>query len=346
MVTVDSRADDCPRAASLFTEAKQLIKPDGSQSIEAEAKLREAISFCPSLADAHYELGFLLESRGERVLARQSFHNAHSHGKDSRFARALGRTQILLKEFADAEKTYQQLLSDEPKQVNAYHGLAMCYRGTGKLSEAEAVLRRGLQYAPDNGDLFFNLAVVLEELGRSDEAIISYRTSLERKTSAKQASYYLSRLLFKAGRLEEAKKSIEKALLEDSGDPGVLLTAAAIEDAIGNHSDALNLLTKAKDSNSGQSNRMLELNEALVLAKMGKLDKSLSKLLSLVESAPGDSQMHAALGWVYLLKDEHELAEKSLRRAIEIDSTNSVAQKNLETLLERMQVTKLHLNDG
>jgi hypothetical protein len=70
-----------------------------------------------------------------------------------------------------ARIAYQTFLERWPDNVNAAIGLANSHYALGELREAEAVLRRAAQVAPDSVIVLNNLAQILADEGRDTEAL-------------------------------------------------------------------------------------------------------------------------------------------------------------------------------
>ena len=70
-----------------------------------------------------------------------------------------------------ARTAYQTFLKRWPENVNAYIGLANTHHALGEPREAEAVLRRAAQLAPDSVIVLNNLAQTLADEGRDAEAL-------------------------------------------------------------------------------------------------------------------------------------------------------------------------------
>jgi Tetratricopeptide repeat/Peptidase_C39 like family len=70
-----------------------------------------------------------------------------------------------------ARTAYQTFLKRWPESVNASIGLANTHYALGELREAEAVLRRAAQRAPDSVIVLNNLAQILADDGRDAEAL-------------------------------------------------------------------------------------------------------------------------------------------------------------------------------
>ena len=104
---------------------------------EAKKNFEKAIDKDPLLADAHADLGLLLESEGR---------------------------------LAEAESRYRRALEINPDLVSAQQGLASLLLQKGKTDGAAELFRQSVRLRPEDPLLRRNLALALEKLGRRDEA--------------------------------------------------------------------------------------------------------------------------------------------------------------------------------
>lgn len=116
---------------------------------------------------------------------------------------------------ADAEKTYQALLSRRPDFLKAHFNLGRIYSEQGRFEEAAAQFREYLRASPDEATAHFELAETLTQLKEFDDAIASYRAVLRIAPDFAAASLQLGRLLIQLQRPDEAQVCFEEALKRD-----------------------------------------------------------------------------------------------------------------------------------
>ena len=75
------------------------------------------------------------------------------------------------KDFAAAEAEYKQVLALDPQSSEAVIGLTNIYMKSGRLAEAEPLLRRLANDRPDDAGLHLQLGRVLAAQGKKDDAI-------------------------------------------------------------------------------------------------------------------------------------------------------------------------------
>ena len=112
----------------------------------AEKRVREALAIAPQLPTAHYNLGRVLEARGQ---------------------------------VAPAVEMYEAELSTNPRHGRAHLKLAQISKRQGDQAAYVDRLRRGVEQAPDSGGCYFLLAHERLRAGQTEEAVRLARRGLE-----------------------------------------------------------------------------------------------------------------------------------------------------------------------
>lgn len=141
---------------------------------EAIPSLEQAIQLDPTQAMAHKKLAQALAMVGRGEDADQSFEDYFDkRPEDGEVAKGAN----LLKEgrVGEAIETFQAIIRENPQSVNAMRFLAMAYwKDSERLDDAEALLRRVVEIAPDYVTAWINLGMVLVERTKVIDAIDSY----------------------------------------------------------------------------------------------------------------------------------------------------------------------------
>jgi len=359
-------AEDCGEAARVISAGRTLAVA----SAEAKKAFSKASQLCPSLSESKYYLALHFLAVGDTKQAKAKFDSAYQTNKDVRYR--LGSARAALESGIDDEArvVYQEILSENPNQVDALQGLAVSHYRAGEFQKSEELLRRALQQKPNKAALFVNLGMTLEKRGRLDEAIVSYRTAISKAPQYGLAYQRLTQAFLGLGRLNDAEKSSDSAVLYAPESGEVWLLKASVLEAKGNLEEALLAVKKAgslmsseteskssqlgsspKLADSGDNAVVLMLNLGILQAKLGLVEEALLKLEKALKIAPENSATNGALGWFYLKqavagrntsgKDYFDLSENALRKAIEIDNKNAFAHNNLGVLLESTGRNKL-----
>ena len=120
---------------------KGLQLHQAGQLQEAETVYRQILDIKPDFAEAHSNLGTVLQDLGRMDEAVASYHKA---------------------------------LAINPDYAEAHYNLGIAFQELGKLDEAVASYHKALAIKPDYADAHNNLGNALRGLGKLDEAVASY----------------------------------------------------------------------------------------------------------------------------------------------------------------------------
>jgi hypothetical protein len=166
---------DLPCAEELFIEGNHHMSAGDVR--EAEASFREAIRLAPDFAEAHANLGLLLDQEGMP---------------------------------SEAEHHYLHSITLNPDLGNTHMNLGALLANQKRFEEAEAAYRRALELIPDSPAAWSNLGVLQACRKQEKEAELSYRTAIELDPDYRLAYFNLSYQLLRQGRFEEGWRCLEK----------------------------------------------------------------------------------------------------------------------------------------
>ena len=146
---------------------------------EAEAAFRQALVLRDDLAQAHFNLSYLLLSQG-------------------RLQAALPHLQ-----------TYTRLM---PGAFEGFAQLGRLHQDLGQLDEARRAFERAAELNPGDVAVHNNLGIVLQDLGQFDAARASYRKALSLNPRADDAYANLGNLCLQQRAFDEAAEHYQKAL--------------------------------------------------------------------------------------------------------------------------------------
>ncbi|MFZ0797526.1 MAG: tetratricopeptide repeat protein, partial [Terriglobales bacterium] len=197
---------------------------------EAEQFLRAATTLKPTgpSADDHVEegqarawlaLAHLLENTKPED-ALQAYRKASElTPKDPEPHLSAGLLHERQKEFSAAEAEYKQVLTLEPHSTEAAIGLTNIYMKSGRLGEAEPLLRRLAIERPDDAGIHLQLGRVLAEEGKKDYAITEIQTALKLAPSDVDAQRDLADLYASAGKNDLAESAYRALVNAQPKDP-------------------------------------------------------------------------------------------------------------------------------
>jgi Flp pilus assembly protein TadD len=127
-----------------------------------------------------------------------------------------------------AGKQYQQILTEDPNNIDALSNLGVVYVRSGNLRSAESTLEKAVAIAPDNDFLLTTLGVVQYRQSKFDEAIVQLTKAIAINPKSATAHNYLGIAASQKGRQQEAEKEILQALANNPDDADAHFNLAVI----------------------------------------------------------------------------------------------------------------------
>lgn len=131
-------------------------------------------------------------------------------------------TQFGLGEYDKAESLYINVISTDPKSIEAYRGLAETYLAKGAREEAEETLHFLLKLKPDDDGAMVKLAEMAEAKGDLEQAIKFYEQAMVLNDALSPRFYHLAELLVKVKQPLVAKEAILSAVELEPKNPKYL----------------------------------------------------------------------------------------------------------------------------
>lgn len=148
----------------------------------ALAQFEKALQLNPKFVEALINSGQAATRLGQDTLAEQRYRAALDlRTDDADAANYLGLLLARRKDYTAAGKLFQQAITAQRDHTAAINNLAILYATTGKVNDAVAALRYGIEVAPDYDLFHINLAKILVERGERDQARSVVEQLLARK---------------------------------------------------------------------------------------------------------------------------------------------------------------------
>jgi tetratricopeptide (TPR) repeat protein len=180
--------------------------------MQAIPLFEQAVRQDPEAANAYKKLGQALAAVGRGQEADEAFKTFFDKDPDTG-AVAVGAEHIRAGREDDAIQCFRQALRDNPDNVDAMRFLAAVYlKKEIKLRDAEALLQRVIQIAPDFGNAWFDLGQVLLKRAQRMEAIDAFRRATELEPRNGVAWEKLASVTASAGYPEQAAEAFQKAI--------------------------------------------------------------------------------------------------------------------------------------
>ncbi|MEH6549871.1 MAG: sulfotransferase [Pseudomonadales bacterium] len=212
------------------------MKGDYDAAIEC---FQRAIQMDPRLAGVHKKLAHALVAAGRNTEVDSALESYLDHDEDAALVTIAvehwraGRTE-------EAEDCLRKALRKNSKNVDAMRFLALVYQGKGKkLSDAEALLRRATDIAPDFHQALSNLGQILVDNGKWTDAIEIYQRLVKLTPDEETAWSGLGRSLSHSGDVEKALEAYQKALIIKPDSPGINMAYAHTLKTVGRQTEAI-----------------------------------------------------------------------------------------------------------
>ena len=194
-------------------------------SPEAERYLRAATGLKPTdhveegQARAWLALAHLLENTkpGDALAAYRKA--SELTPKDPEPHLSAGLLQERQKEFSAAEAEYKQVLAVDPHSTEVAIGLTNLYMKSGRLGDAEPLLRRLATERPDDAGIHLQLGRVLAAQSKKDDAITEIQTALKLAPADSDAQREIADLYSSAGKNDLAENTYRALVTTQPKDP-------------------------------------------------------------------------------------------------------------------------------
>lgn len=205
---------------------------------EAIEMLQKATRLDPKLDAAHFNLGKALASTGRGKEADAAF-EASFELSPERKKLALAAKHHQEGRIEEAEQLYRQVLSNNPRNVDALRMLAMVAATAKRYDDAERLLRKAVGIAPDFLTAAVDLGRVLKEQDRFEEAIDCFKNAIAINPNNSHTHFLLASAYSPAGLNREAAREYRRALELAPEHPGALLGLGNALKTIGKQDEAI-----------------------------------------------------------------------------------------------------------
>jgi len=139
----------------------------------------------------------------------------------------------------EAEHIFRNVLRQDPENVDALRLLAGIAMRARQWGDAEALLKKALDKAPDYFQGWMDLGLGLQEQDRMDEAVEAFSKAMEINPGKANPYTAAGTTAAMVGRHEESLEMFNEALKRDSGNPGALAGIGHVLKTIGDQDAAI-----------------------------------------------------------------------------------------------------------
>ena len=233
---------------------------------------------------------------------------------------------------AEAEPIYRQLLSVEPRHVNALLNLGAIASQKGRHDIAMEMSRRALAVKPGYPQANFNLGIALCAVGRIDESIVAYQDAIAVQADYPEAYCNLALALSASGRPGEAVAACRAAIGLRPGYPeaysnlgNALRDLDQLGEAVAAYRHAIAVKPDMPEAHSNLGN---------VLRERGQPDEAIAACRYAILLKPDFPEAHYNLGNALQAKGRFEEAIVAYRQAVALRPEYAEAHNNLGAALK------------
>ncbi len=329
---------------------------------EALQPMQNAAQLSPNDAEAHYNLGLVLQDLGRLHEAEACYLRTiqiaplffQAHG-------SLGVALLGLGRLHDAVASFREAIRINPDYTDAYNNLGNALKQQGRINEATECYLSALAINPDYAPALSNLGLVYEDMGRLDDAIACFEKLLKLAPDAVDAHCSLGNIYYKLGRLEDAEASFRQALkirpdmAELHFNLGNTLTKLArMDEAEISYRQAIQIRSDYAEAHYNLGTYLMRsawvseaeasfrsalqarpdyadahTNLGASLHALGRMNEAVESFRRVIELKPDSAEAYNDLG--NALRDSGKLddAKVNYRRALELDPSHAAAHSNL-----------------
>ena len=233
--------------------------------------------------------------------------------------------------YQESLEWYEEAIAREPNHLIALRNYGVALERVGKLTEAEAVLRKALAVVPDEPEALTNMGNVLLAQQRPGDAIVVLERALEQDPDSPEALQALARA---RAELDNVPGGVEAARNAVRVKPDFVL----------GHNTLGNLLQASGDARGAERafQRALELdpdyaeahyNYSLLLVGQERFAEAEREVRRAIALDSRLARAHNSLGGLLGMRGDNRGAELAFRRAVELEPRLPEAQFNLGTAL-------------
>jgi tetratricopeptide (TPR) repeat protein len=226
----------------------------------------------------------------------------------------------------EAAAAFREAVRRKPTSLTALQSLAGALQVERKTSLSEETLKRALQIAPSNGNVWFQYGMLESQLGRTDRAIENLQKAVALNPDLPEGDLSLASLLARKGQIDSAESALRSALSIDPYDAAaydlrgqVLADKEELPEALYNFEKANRLRPKYAP---------YLFDYALGLVRANRAEEALAQAQAATSADPGFAEAHELSGG--LLAGAGNLAEAAAQYRQALESKPGISRVDLK----------------
>jgi Flp pilus assembly protein TadD/peroxiredoxin len=230
----------------------------------------------------------------------------------------------------EAEQAFQQVISANPEDADAYYNLGTLYLRRNSPEEAKHNLEQALKLRPNYPEAWNNLGMMAAQQGKNEEAIRSFQQSLELRPSYGTALLNLGNLYRRQGDFAQAETFLKRAHNSAPADPEANYSLGMLyarKNETGLAEQYLRAALKQRPDYSDALN-----NLGVLLIQQQRYAEAEADLNACIQAAPGFDQAYLNLARMYVVLNEKAKARSTLEHLLQKQPQHKMAQQMLQLL--------------
>jgi tetratricopeptide (TPR) repeat protein len=342
-----------PQDAQTQLHMSEIYRRDGQFEKALEA-LNKAQTIAPDSVEVEYNRAVVEEAMGKFDDAERQLNDLLTKTENPKsdsdrnnraiFLERLGSVYRDQNKTQAAVETFRKMLTlGGDAEARAYQQIVECYRDAKDWTNATAVAREAVAKLPKDQGLQMVLAGQEADNGQPDAAIARVKAMLKGTSADREVWIALAQMYSRLRRYPEAEKAVAKALelsTKQEDKDYVHFIAGSIYERQKKYNEAESYFRKVLASDPKSATTLNYLG--YMLADRGtRLDEALSLIRRAVTLEPQNGAYLDSLGWVQFKMGKYDLAEASLRKAIDRMDNDPTVHEHLGDVYQKTNRLKL-----
>jgi tetratricopeptide (TPR) repeat protein len=230
----------------------------------------------------------------------------------------------------EAEEAFQQAVSANPQDADAFYNLGTLYLKRNSPEEGQHNLEQAVKLRPSYVEAWNNLGMLAAQKGKNEEAIANFQRALELRPSYATALLNLGNVYRRQGDLDAAEKYLKRADEIDPASAEVNYNLGMLYARRNQAALAEQYLDSAAKLRPDYCDALNNL--AVLLIQQQRYSEAETKLNACIEAAPDFDQAYLNLARMYVVLDDKAKARTVLEALLKKQPQHKMAQQMLQLL--------------
>ncbi len=230
----------------------------------------------------------------------------------------MGKVLIKLKKHEAAIDLYNQIISIDPDNYEAWNNKSRLCSLLNRWTEAAGGYKEVIRLDPDNSKNYYNYAVALEESGKREAAIEAYKKAIEISPDFAQAYNNLGIALSLMGKTHEALEVYEEGIKRNENDFNLYFYLGMNHFEEQRYMEASKAYKKALEIKPKELETYYYLGAALT--QMRYYNDAIDAYKKALDIKPSDWELYYSIAAVYAMLGRYDISLENLKKAIELNS--------------------------